>query len=211
MAIIQLNSSLSMANAFESFLYFKTSQGVTDKTLQSYRSHFKSISKYLDTSINLSDLKREHIHLMILEMRQSNLSPNSIASYVRALKAFLSWSKNEGLCNITIPSYRTEETVKETYTDEELTLLLKKPNVNKVRFSEYRTWVIINFVMNSGARASTIRSILIGDLDLSNALVTCRHNKNHNTEQYSDSSYDVCHAIPVSHLRSDFRPDHRNV
>lgn len=175
-------SSITMADAFESFLYYKTAQGVTDKTLESYRSHFKSISKHLDTSIQLSQLSRDHIQCAISEMRQSNLSPNSIASYVRVIKVFLSWARNEGLCDISVPSYRTEETVKETYTDAELSLLLKKPTLSKVRFSEYRTWVIINFIMNSGARSSTIRSILICDVDLSNGYITYRHNKNHKVQ-----------------------------
>ncbi len=75
-----------------------------------------------------------------------------------------------------------EETVKEVYTDEELMLLLKKPNLSKCKFNEYRTWVIINFMMNSGARSSTIREILIGDVDLDNGIVTYRHNKNHRVQ-----------------------------
>ena len=51
MATIKLNSSLSMTEAFESFIFSKSAQGVTDKTIKCYRSHFKSISNYLDTYI----------------------------------------------------------------------------------------------------------------------------------------------------------------
>ena len=107
---------------------------------------------------------------MIAKMREAKLSPNTIASYVRVLKAFLSWAREEGLCDVRISNYKTEETIKETYTDHELALLLKKPNIKTTNFCEYRTWVIINFLMNSGARASTIRSILIGDVDLENKM-----------------------------------------
>ncbi len=43
------------------------------------------------------------------------------------------------------PLYKAEETVKETYSDAELTALLKKPDIRKTTFAEYRDWVIINF------------------------------------------------------------------
>lgn len=54
--------------------------------------------------------------------------------------------------------------------------------MKKCRFPEYRSWVIINFLVNSGARASTIRNILIGDVDLDNGFVNYRHTKNHKAQ-----------------------------
>jgi site-specific recombinase XerD len=112
----KLNSNsptLTMEEAFENFLFAKSAQGVTEKTIKSYKSHFHCISKHLDTSIELSSLKKQSIHKMIASMRASNLSQNTIASYVRVLKAFLRWARDEGLCDIAISAYKTEETVKE--------------------------------------------------------------------------------------------------
>ena len=74
--------------------------------------------------------------------------------------------------------YKGEETIKETYTDRELEALLKKPDIRKCTFAEYRNWVIVNFLLNSGSRAATIRAILIRDVDLENSLVYYRHTKN---------------------------------
>ena len=48
--------------------------------------------------------------------------------------------------------YKGEEPIKETYTDEELKILLQKPNMKKCTFAEYRTWVVVNFLINSGSR-----------------------------------------------------------
>ena len=53
---------------------------------------------------------------------------------------------------------RRESSVKETYTDEELALLLQKLEASG-SFPEYRNWVIINFLLNSGCRAATVRNI----------------------------------------------------
>ena len=121
MAKITLKNAQTIEDAFEDFIFYKNTQGVTEKTIIYYRTTFQSISKHLDTTINISDLTKKDLQKMIAEMRNSNLATNSIACYVRALRVFLSWAKAEGLCNVTIQSYKTEETVKETYSDTELT------------------------------------------------------------------------------------------
>lgn len=178
MAKIRIKSTISIEEAFNNFLLAKNMEGLAEKTLVSYRNHLHCMAKHIDVNMPISQLDTLDFQKMICSMRESNLASNSIASYVRVLRAFLTWAKNEGLSNVYIPAYKTEETVKETYSDEELSLLLKKPSINKCSFVEYRTWVIINFLLNSGARASTIRHILIQDVDLHNGLISYRHNKN---------------------------------
>lgn len=177
MGRISVNITRTIAEEFERFILFKTSEGLAEKTVYTYRNHFKYISKFLDVDVQFSDLKKEDIQNAISEMRKGGISPNSIASYVRVLKAFISWAKSEGMTDITISNYKTEETIKETYTDNELLILLKKPNMSNCRFSEYRTWVIMNFLINSGARASTIRYIKNKDVDFDNGYIAYRHNK----------------------------------
>ena len=155
---------------------------MTEATIKCYHSHLQTISKYLDISKRTSALKREDIQSMIASMREHDISRNSIASYIRIMNTFLSWAREEGLTDVTIPTYKTEETIKDLYTDEELKRLLQKPNPRTSTFPEYRTWMIINFIMNSGARASTIRNIIIRDVDLNSGIVTYRHNKNHKVQ-----------------------------
>ena len=77
---------------------------------------------------------------------------------------------------MNLPPIKDKETVKETYTDSELSLLLKKP-AKDCDFCEYRNWVIINFLLNCGCRASTVRNIQSRDIDLSAKQVTYRHTK----------------------------------
>ena len=115
---------------------------------------------------------------MIESMRNSNLSDNSIKSYIITMRAFINWSRENGLTDLTLGAYNAEETIKETYTKEELKLLLKKPNLKNCLFSEYRNWVIINLLVNNGCRAATIRNIKIGYIDFENRMITARHTKN---------------------------------
>ena len=178
MAKIKLKKSLSLSESFEAFLLSKKSEGLSNKTLTTYKGHLACIARHINIYQQLSEINRSDFEVMISSMRESHLSSNSISSYVRTLKSFLSWARREGLSNVTLPSYKAEETIKEKYTDRELELLLKKPNLKQCSFPEYRDWVIIIFLLNSGARAATIRSILIKAVDLENGMVTYRHTKN---------------------------------
>ena len=109
------------------------------------------------------------------------MATNSISSYVRVFKTFMNWSRQQGYTTLTVPNYKQVETVKETYTDEELLLLLEKPKANGT-FCEYRNWVIVNFLLNSGCRASTVRNIQNRDVDLSSSRIVFRHTKTHKVQ-----------------------------
>ena len=174
---IKMNAStMTLAEVFPRFLTSKTAQGVSEKTLKTYRWHFHCIGKHLDLGMSFDDLTREHLELLVVSMRRSGLSHNSISSYMRVMRTFLKWSKEQGYTTLEVPNIRDKETVKETYTDDELARLLKKPS-NTCDFAEYRNWVIVNFLLNCGCRAATIRNIRNCDVDISAHQVFFRHTK----------------------------------
>jgi integrase/recombinase XerD len=178
MAKIKMKSSGTVSEHFGNFIISKQASGLSAKTLRTYQQHFNAIGKHLDIDGAIDTLTRAVLDKMIVKMQKSGLSTNSIGSYSRTLGSFLSWCNSEGVTDITIKRYKEEETIKETYTDRELKILLRKPNVKKCNFSEYRNWVIINFLLNSGSRAATIRAIQIRDVDLDSCIVYYRHTKN---------------------------------
>lgn len=120
----------------------------------------------MDVKMDIAMLQKADLDAMIISMRTAHLSPNSINSYTRTLKSFFSWCNEQGITRLNIPLYKAEETVKETYSDLELSALLKNPDIRKATFAEYRDWVIINFLLNCGSRAATVRAIQIRDVDL---------------------------------------------
>lgn len=164
-------------DVFSMFITSKTAKGVSDITIRNYHQHLHSISKHIDITIPFDELTKSDLDNMIVSMRKSGLAHNSIATYVRVLKTFFTWCNNEDLSNITLSGIREKETVKETYSDDELEKLLKKPKKD-CNFCEYRSWVIVNFLLNSGCRAGTIRAIQNRDVDLEARQVIFRHNKN---------------------------------
>ena len=109
--------------------------------------------------MDIETLTQRDINKFILSMQERELKSATIASYVRILKTFVSYCRAQGLTDLIVKPYKVEETVKDTYTDIELKKLLKKPNMRSCSFTEYRTWVIINLLLNSGCRAATVRNI----------------------------------------------------
>ena len=178
MAKIKMKNSVTVAETFHDFLVGKKAAGVSEKTLLTYEQHFSAVSKHLSPDTPMDALNKAKLEDMIASMRDAGLAANSIKSYTWTLKSFLSWCNEAGITRLNIQLYKAEETIKETYSDEELKKLLKKPNMKKCTFAEYRNWVIINLLLNNGCRAATIRNIQIKDVDNENKVIYLRHTKN---------------------------------
>lgn len=179
---IKIENHHTAAECFEDFLFAKKAQGLANKTLDSYRNHFHAAGKHIDWHVPIEDIGQKEINYLVSQLRDRNLKPHTIASYIITVKTFFSWARSEGLSTLNVPLYKYEDSIKETYTDSELHLLLKKPNLRKCAFSEYRNWVIINLLLNSGCRAATIRNIKISDIDIEGGLCFFRHTKNKRTQ-----------------------------
>ena len=59
---------------------------------------------------------------------------------------------------------KEQEVIKETYSDEEKLRLIARP-ANSASFVEWRTWAIVNWILATGNRASTVCSIKLGDIN----------------------------------------------
>lgn len=174
---MQSSKNQTIEEIFSQFVISRTADGVSDTTIQNYNNHFHSLSRHLDVKMPLGDLRKKDLETMIVSMKKSGLAHNSISSYARVFRTFLNWCREEGHCDVEMPKIADKEVVKETYSDAELLLLLKKPDKD-CSFGEYRTWVIINLLLNNGCRAASIRSIQIQDVDLENRQIILRHTKN---------------------------------
>ena len=173
---VNRNSGKRFEEIFDAFVVAKTAKGVSDITIRNYHQNLHNISLHFDITMPFDALTKEHLDQMVVSMRQAGLAHNTIATYVRLLRSFLNWANQERLTTVMIPNMKEKDTIKETYTDEELDRLLKKPDKN-CDFCEYRSWTIVNFLLNSGCRAATVRNIQNRDVDLHARHITLRHTK----------------------------------
>ena len=170
-------SCTTLEEGFQQFVLSQKARGIAEVTIRNYYSHLRGIARHMDITVPLDELTRRELEGMVVSMREEGLAHNTVATYLRIMNTFLNWCRREGLADVSIPNIKEKETVKETYTDEELTILLRRPKKD-CDFCEYRNWVIVNYLMNSGCRAATVRNIQNRDVDLEHKQVIFRHTKN---------------------------------
>ena len=93
------SQTASIQERFQQFLSAASANGFSERTLKMYRQHLHSISKHLDIAAPLSQLTKTDLEAMVEPMRTAGLAHNSISSYLRVFKSFLSWCKDEGYAN----------------------------------------------------------------------------------------------------------------
>ena len=167
----------TFSEVYKEFITSQTAKGISETSIRNYHQVLHNISKFFDIEIPLDMLSKRELEEMVVKMRAVSLAHNTIATYVRVVRTFLNWCKAENIVSVEVPKIKEKETVKETYSDEELELLLKRPPAD-CSFCEYRNWVIINFLLNSGCRAATVRNIQNRDVNLADSQVIFRHTKN---------------------------------
>jgi integrase/recombinase XerD len=78
----------------------------------------------------------------------------------------------------TMKAIKVDDAPVETYTDEELRLLLKKPDLKKCTFVEYRCWVMTNLFFSTGIRQRSSHYIRVKDIDFDNRVLHVNITKN---------------------------------
>lgn len=153
------------------FISDRRSQNVTDKTIQWHSVSLHRFARYcMGAGLDIYDLDataiREYIRfLQHSPGRNGNLTESSVATYVRSLKAFLSWLVQEEYLE-SDPSARVakpkvgEKSV-ELFSDQELKRLLA------VCSGPYgaRDEAIVRLLLDTGLRASEVTTALLEDVD----------------------------------------------
>jgi len=154
--------------AYEEFIRIKKIGNVADRTVKHYDECYKIFRDYISADCPCEEISQEVVLYYIEHLRntRAGLSDISINTYLRAIRTFLYFCMEQGYTpRFNISMIKAEKQIKETYTDEELERLLKKPNIKKSSFSEYRNWILICYLLGTGNRRSTVCNVKIGDLD----------------------------------------------
>ena len=171
---------ITLLQAKELFLQLKKAKGLTDDSIDNFNTVYMLFLR--DNNLTDDDLidviTNELIYDWIEVMKNKGLKPESINSYLSRMRTFTHYLiDNHNLQPVTIQLIRYQEEEIKYYTDDELRVLLKKPD-SRCSFTEYRTWVIICFILSTGARASTVSNIHLEDIDFKSKEVRYRHLKN---------------------------------
>lgn len=132
--------------------------------------------------------KEVYEQFVIYLQQQTNANDQTIYTYCTHIRAIFNYFMNNSyIVPFEIKMPKKTQKVKETYTDGELAILLKKPNLKTCNFADYRSWVLTNFLLGTGQRLSTVANIKIKDIDFDNSMLLLAKTKNR-----------VQHIIPLS-------------
>jgi len=177
------NSEISLADGFENFIRAKRAKNLAFDTIRNYADCFKYFCSVVAEDNLCSSISTEDFYVFIeaIKTRNENISDKTVETYMRHLRAIFYFFMEKGYMEsfkIEMPKY-TEES-KDPFSDEDIAKLLKRPDIKKCRFTDYRNWVIACFFLGSGVRVNTLANTKLGNLDFENmfiALTTVKNRK----------------------------------
>ena len=175
-----VNEEMTLLEAFEAFIQEKEANGLAASTIRNYTQSFGTFCEYNEftATTGITEINEGIIIRWINHMRKEEISPSSMNHYIRDIRAFLNWcQKRDYIEKIEIREVKKQEEVPKFFKDEDLEKLLEKPRA-KDSFVEWRTWAIVNTVLATGARASTISEMKISDVDFNKKEISLAHTKN---------------------------------
>ncbi|GLC32177.1 tyrosine-type recombinase/integrase [Clostridium omnivorum] len=184
-------NQITFDRLFDEFIVYQKSKNLRQHTIKHYENTVNSsFYKYIDCKTEVKNITSKTIegYINFLKSR-GNIGDVTINTYLRDIRAILYYAMKEGyLAEYKIKQIKADKEIIETYTDEELIILLKKPDVKKCNFIEFRNWTISNILIGTGMRIQTLVNIKIEDIDLSNDLIYYSHTKNRKNQVVPISS-----------------------
>ncbi|SFN91458.1 tyrosine-type recombinase/integrase [Proteiniclasticum ruminis] len=109
----------------------------------------------------------------------------SINSYQRAVKALLYFAMEEEQGYIEYFRFKLPKedcAVGSIYTESEIKKLLKKLNFKTCYDGEYKIWVVVNYMLETGNRLSTVRNIKVNNVYFEKNIIMLNHTKNRDAQ-----------------------------
>ena len=154
-------------------------RNLREGTINHYKQSYTQFYKYFDANMPVENFTSDMYKQYVVFLRNTLQNDVSINSYLRDLITTLHFLMNEGyVMPFKMQAIKVDRTHVETYSDEELRILLQKPNIKKCSFIEYQSWVMTNFLFSTGVRQRSLMNIKVKDVDFDNNVVYVNVTKN---------------------------------
>lgn len=182
--VIMDKSKLTAQQTLNAFFAEKRGDNLAEDTLSIYRTHLKYFFEVLEIEDDESLFLLSEADLTFFKTTiLSEKSDVTSATYCRSVRSFIYWARDNGYLkntNITIKIPKAQEKVKETYTEEELSILLKDPRPCSA--TQYQSYVFVNFVIATGLRLSSILDLRVFDYNAKDGCIIVNKTKNNNAQ-----------------------------
>ena len=173
-------TEITLREALTEFLMEKKAMGLQPKTLDNY---ILSLQVFMsengwDDLIPIKSLTKDRIIKWISVRLENGSNRNTINHYLREIKSFSYWCQDKGY----IESYRislvkSPEPEIKRYTEDELKVLLVPPKKSD-SFTTWRSWILVNLALGTGARLNSMRTLKLDDINFTDNSITYHTTKN---------------------------------
>ena len=173
-----------LSDALTAYRICSKAEGKSPATVSWVADAIRYFSEFLGGDIDIDRLTANDLRRFIIALQEKRafsrhrftkpqdrpLSPESIASYTRAIKSFFSFLEREGFVSanpvkkVKVP--KTPRKVMPTFSEAELKMLLAQPN--KKSHEGYRDYLVMLTLLDTGIRVSELCALRMDDVDLSN-------------------------------------------
>ena len=153
---------ISINEAFKKFYKTCRIKNLRESTLDFYEETIHYFDKYYNTENTCVSLTQDIIDGYIEHMQEKDIKGTTINTRLKGLRVIINYFNSMGYTrDLKVILIKVDEEIKQPYTEEALKVLLKKPDIKKCQFTEYRDWVVINYILATGNRIGTIINIKV--------------------------------------------------
>jgi integrase/recombinase XerD len=167
----------SINDAKEQYLYQCKIRNLASTTIDNYIYNIDYFINLIGYDTLCKEIQEETIQDFILHLQEKYENKVTVVTIIKAVRSFIYCCQSRGWINkfeIKLP--KVQQKIKETYTDEELKAVLKKPTKNT--YGIWRNWAIVNFLIGTGCRVTTCINVKIQDIDFDNNMILLTTTKN---------------------------------
>lgn len=180
-----MNKQITLEDAFKDFILDGRVRNLSERTEDYYQFTWDCFRKEMPKVTQVKQINQRVFNQYVLKLRNLEIAQTTVNNRLRGVRTFFNYMINEGYVEpFKMTISKVQKPLKETYSDDELTILLAKPLKDEIStsFAFYRDWVIVNYLISTGNRASTIINLKVKDVVLSEGYVMLGHTKNKNRQ-----------------------------
>ena len=171
--------SITLEEGCNKYLDNCRARNLREGTINHYRQTYVQFKKFFDMQMLVSDIDESMYQRYVVFLRETLHNDVSINAYLRDFITTMHFLMREGYLEpFRMQAIKVDKSGVETYSDEELFALLKKPNIKKCSFTEYQCWVMTNFLFSTAVRQRSLMHIRVKDIDFDNCMVHVTVTKN---------------------------------
>ncbi len=159
---------MTSAMAFKAFCIDQRIKGNSDKTIKYYGYCVNPLIDFLGKDFEIEKITILNLKQYVFSLQDKNIASNTIKSYVKGIKAFVSWLYKENYifedlsAKLALP--KAEKKVINVLTDNEIKKLFSVFNTKT--FVGIRNYCICALMLDSGLRKNEVVRMQLSDLHI---------------------------------------------